>query len=240
VTGTQNVIDACLRANVRRLVYVSSLGVLQHAGRRDGTPFSETSPLEPSPERRGAYTHSKLRAESLVARAVTQNGLRAVILRPGQIFGPGAERVPPNGVFALRGWNLIGRGELPLPLVYIDDLVDALLLAAVANDVDGRVFHVVDPDVVTQAEYLARWRTKVRDIPLRRLPTALFATLATTVELGSRAIGREPVLSRYRARSLRPLAPLDCRAAREALGWVPRIGARRGLALTFDVPDSVA
>jgi nucleoside-diphosphate-sugar epimerase len=233
VTGTRNVIDACLAAGVRRLVYVSSMGILQHARPDDAAPVSETAPLEPWPEKRGAYTHSKLEAEALVSAAIRERGLRAVIVRPGQIFGKGAERVAPNGVIALRGWNLVGQGNLPLPLVYVEDLVDALLLAAASEAAEGGTFNVVDAERVTQSEYLARWREQVHDVPLRRVPAWFVRMAATAAEGVAGVLGRTPTLSRYRVRSLRPLSPIDGSAAREVLGWAPRVGARRGLALTF-------
>ena len=98
VCGTKNVVAACLRHRIRRLVYVSSLSVLDQAGHRKGVPITESSPIEPHPELRGAYSRTKLIAENVVLDAVRNQNLPAVILRPGQIFGPGAEKTPPSGV----------------------------------------------------------------------------------------------------------------------------------------------
>src|SRR5215472_14446694 len=120
------------------MVYVSSITLLDYAG-HGGAPMNEASPIEPHPDWRGAYTESKVQAERIVLDAVAK-GLPAVILRPGQIFGPGAETVPPYATLALGGkWVVIGSGNIPLPLVYVDDVVDALLLAA-SRDVCGRIF----------------------------------------------------------------------------------------------------
>ena len=130
---------ACLRHGIKRLVYVSSLSVLDHAGHKKGVPITESSPVEPHPELRGAYSQTKLIAENLVLDAMRNRNLPAVILRPGQIFGPGAEKTPPSGVIALAGrWLVMGSGRLPLNLVYIEDVVDALLLAATKPDVSGQ------------------------------------------------------------------------------------------------------
>ena len=155
VWGTKNVVASCLRHGIRRLVYVSSLSVLDHAGHKKGVPITESSPLEPHPELRGAYSQTKLIAENLVLDAIRDRNLPAVILRPGQIFGPGAEKTPPSGVIGLAGrWLVMGSGQLPLNLVYIEDAVDALLLAATKPDVSGRVFQLVDPATLTQREYI--------------------------------------------------------------------------------------
>lgn len=236
VWGTRNVIAACREHGCRRLVYVSSLSVLDHAGRDPAVAVNETSAYEPQPGLRGAYTRTKLVAEQLVVDAA-RAGLPAVVIRPGQIFGPGAERVTPNGVVALAGyWIAVGDGAQTIPLVYLDDVVDALLLAADAPDAVGAIANVVDPQPVTQADYLARCRNKLGDLRVFRLPTGIFMALGTGVELLGRLLRREVPLSRYRVRSLRPLANFDGTAASRRLGWKPRIGVQRGLDLTFGAP----
>ena len=63
IWGTRNVVDACERHGVRRLVYVSSMSVLDHAGHAPGMPVTEKSPYEPHPAQRGLYTQTKLEAE---------------------------------------------------------------------------------------------------------------------------------------------------------------------------------
>src|SRR3546814_5195258 len=63
VWGTRNVVRACREHGVRKLVYVSSMGVLDHAGRKPGMVVTEDYPVEPHPDLRGAYTRTKLRSE---------------------------------------------------------------------------------------------------------------------------------------------------------------------------------
>lgn len=235
VWGTRNVIQACAEHPPQRLVYVSSMSVFDHAGRDPQDTMVEASPFEPHPEWRGAYTQTKLSAEREVQAAIRERGLPAVILRPGQIFGPGAERVTPNGVIALAGrWVAIGSGAMTLPLIYIEDVVDALIQAADAPDAVGRVFNVVDPHPVTQQAYLARCRRKLGDeLKIVRTPTWMFMALGFGVELLGKLLRREVPLTRYRVRSLRPLANFDVSAARDGLGWTPRIGVEKGLDATF-------
>jgi predicted dehydrogenase/nucleoside-diphosphate-sugar epimerase len=240
VWGTRNVIDACLRHGPARLVYVSSLSVLDHAGRNPAVAVTEASAYEPRPDDRGAYTQTKLAAERMVVEAIREHGLPAVILRPGQIVGPGAERVTPNGTLAIAGrWIAVGPRTQTLPLVYVDDVVDGLLLAAESPAATGRVFNLVDPHTVTQGEYLDRLKARLGgELRLLRLPAGVFLALAAGVELLGRMLGRSVPLTRYRARSLRPLANFDTSAAHGTLGWVPRTGLRRGLETTFAVASS--
>ena len=235
VWGTRNVIAACIKWQVKRLVYVSSLSVLDHAGRNAGVPVTEASALEPHPEQRGFYTQSKLEAERLVANAIENEGLQAVIIRPGQIFGPGAESVAPNGVVAIAGrWIAVGPGAQLVPLVYVEDVVDALLLAATRRDIVGRCFNVVDPRESRQDEYLAAVRRSGGNDPrVHRVPVAVFLGLSAVVELLGRILRRPVPLTRYRVRSLRPLYGFQLDAARRDLGWEPGIGVENGLVQTF-------
>ncbi len=241
VWGTRNVVDACLAHGVERLVYVSSLSVLDHAGRDPAVAVDEASALEPHPQRRGAYTQTKLAAERIVLDAIARRGLPAVVIRPGQIFGPGAETVTPNGVLALGGrWIAVGDGRQTLPLVYRDDVVDALLLAAETPAAVGGVFNVVDPETVCKDAYLAHARRRSPQLKVLHAPAWLFLALAWGVELLGKALRRDVPLTRYRVRSLRPLANFDLAAARDVLGWTPRTGLARGLAITFGRDDAGA
>jgi len=235
VWGTRNVVEACLKSGVRRLVHVSSLSVLDHAGHRPGMHVTESWPLEPHPERRGLYTQTKLQAEQIVLEAVRRRGLPAVILRPGQIFGPGSPSHVPSGAIALAGrWIVCGSGSRPLPLVFVEDVVDALLLAAEADLEPGAVFHVVDSQRITQRQYIeAVCQSSGAGLKVHYIPSFLLLTLGLGLEWAGRLLGRELPLSRYRVRSLRPLSDLDCSAARRVLGWEPRVGVVEGLKITF-------
>ncbi|MBX3710754.1 MAG: NAD-dependent epimerase/dehydratase family protein [Lysobacter sp.] len=235
IWGTRNVLDACRKHATTRLVYVSSMSVFDHAGRRSGDVLTEDYRFEPHPQLRGAYTQTKLTAEQMVADAIVKEHLPAVILRPGQIFGPGAEQVTPNGTIALAGrWIAIGSGAQALPLVYRDDTVDALLLAGTSLQALGRIFNLVDTDSVDRGTYLRRCKAKLgTSLKLMWMPEWVFMCLAIGVELLGKALKRDVPLTRYRVRSLRPLANFDTTAAREVLGWTPRIGVKRGLDITF-------
>jgi nucleoside-diphosphate-sugar epimerase len=239
VWGTKNVVAACLRHGIRRLVYVSSVSVLDHAGHPKGVAITESSPQEPHPELRGAYSQTKLIAENLVLDAIRMQNLPAVILRPGQIFGPGAEKTPPSGVIGLAGrWLVMGSGRLPLNLVYVEDVVDALLAAATKPDVSGRVFQLVDPTTLTQREYIEAAKRYGSAPRVSFVPKLVLYTLALGVELLGRVLHRSVPLSRYKIRSLAPISPFDCSAARDELGWTPAVGTREGLLRTFSKADA--
>jgi predicted dehydrogenase/nucleoside-diphosphate-sugar epimerase len=229
--GTKNVVESCLRHKVKRLVYVSSIILLDHAGHTPGAPVDETHRLEPKPGERGYYTQAKLEAEQAVSEGI-RRGLQAVIVRPGQIVGPGFEKSAPAGTIAFGGrWIVVGDGRLPLAPVHVEDVVDALLLAAERDHVAGQTFHLVDErEPMTQNEYIAACR-RILDSALRvsYVPGPVLTAAAVAAGLVSRITKVNLPLSYYRLRSSRPLGPFDCRAARETLGWTPRLGARKAL-----------
>jgi 2-alkyl-3-oxoalkanoate reductase len=229
IWGTRNVLSACERFSAERLVYVSSMSVFDHAGVDRSKDVVEESSLEPKPQLRGLYTQTKLAAENMVRAAIDAGKVKAVIIRPGQIFGPGTERVTPNGVIGFGShWVVVGSGRRTLPLVHIDDVIDALLLSAQNEAAVGQTLNIVDRVRVTQNQYLEMVGVKSLGIKVIRIPNFIMLGLSAMVEVLGRLVRREMPLSRYRIRSIRPLPPMDMSRA-ERLGWKPRVGVMAGL-----------
>jgi nucleoside-diphosphate-sugar epimerase len=220
VKGTSNVVDSCLKHDVERLIHVSSLSVLDYAARSTCAVVDENAPIEPYPEKRGSYTRAKLLAERIVVDAFRQRGLRGVVVRPGQIIGPGYETASPYGTIALAGrWIAIGSGRLKLPLVHVNDVVDGLIAAAGRPDVCGSIFHLVDSTPVTQREYIANCREEARGpIRVSYIPRMALLAVGTALDVVGAVVKRNLPLTSYRIRSIRELT-FDCSAARRRLGW---------------------
>jgi nucleoside-diphosphate-sugar epimerase len=234
IWGTRNIVESCLKHGVKRLVYISSMSVMDHAGHRTGEPVKEDSACEPYPQRRGAYTQTKLTAERMVLNAMRDRGLSAVVIRPGQIFGPGAETVTPNGVIKIASrWIVAGDGKRKLPLVYRDDVVDGLLAAAEREGAVGKVINLVDTTPLDQNEYVRYARRALGGTPVWRVPVSILIVAACVIELLGAVLGRGVPLSRYRIRSLKPLYPFDISEAALHLAWKPRVGTLAGLVWTF-------
>src|SRR5262245_54251275 len=226
VVGTQNVIDACKKHGVRQLVHISSMSVIDWAGSSGNGPVSEAAALEPRPDERGAYTRAKLEAELLVSAAAA-NGLPAVILRPGQIFGGGIPLI--NGAVARNAggrWLVLGDGKLELPLVYIDDVVDAIIAAINRKLARGEIIQLVDPAHLTQSEVLA---LAGGSRPIVCVPRPLVFALGKLSEYPLGALGRQSPVAAYRMRSA--LARLHYGSDRAVLllDWRPRVGVREGI-----------
>ena len=226
VVGTRNIIASMRQHHVRRLVYISSLSVLHAAAAKPGVRIREDWPLEPRAGERGAYTQTKLAAEQLV-RQVTD--LQVVILRPGQVFGPGAPVLTGAVARYVKGrYVILGDGQLVLPLVYVEDVVDAILLAAKRTT---GLFHLVDSGNLTQEQLIRRVAGPTAKI--LKIPLPVVYALGFGVELLGKLLKRGVPLSRYRLQSA--LAPMkfDCAAAENELGWKPRVGVEKGVQQTL-------
>jgi 2-alkyl-3-oxoalkanoate reductase len=227
IEGTRNVIAACRRHNVGKLIHVSSMSVIDWAGADAFAPVDELTGLEPRAEERGAYTRAKLEAERLVSAAAAE-GLPAVIVRPGQIFGG---RIPlMTGAIARRAagrYLVLGDGEMPLPLVYIDDVVDALVLAAKSDLRRGEIIQIVDPEPWTQNQVLAE--VAGPGAAVIRVPRPVVFAMGRASEIALGALKKQSPLSPYRLRSALALRRFESKNAVSLLGWRPRVGVREGI-----------
>lgn len=231
ITGTRNVVEACLKHRVPKVIYISSLSVLDWAGHPPDRPVTETSSLEPAAPQRGYYTQAKLQAERIVRAAVQEQNLPALILRPGQIWSEdGALLTPAVGIRLGKWLVMIGEGSIRLPLVHVSDVVEGIVLATQSAFADGRIYHLVDDDTISREE-LARLYVQGREPRLRivRMPLRLACFLAKAIEWLAKALRRPPPISPYRLRSA--VAPLvfDCSRARSELGWRPKTGSAKAL-----------
>jgi predicted dehydrogenase/nucleoside-diphosphate-sugar epimerase len=226
VVGTQNVVDACRKHGVAQLVHISSMSVLDWAGSSGKGPVAEDAALEPHADERGAYTRAKLEAENCV-REAAHAGLPCVILRPGQIFGGGIPLV--NGAVARRAagrWLVLGDGSLELPLVWIDDVVDAIVAAWQKRLRGGEVIHVIDPEHLTQQNVLDAVGGVGRTIHVPR-PVVFGLGRVSQILLG--ALGRQSPITPYRLRSALAQLTYESNRAVDLLGWRPRVGVREGI-----------
>jgi nucleoside-diphosphate-sugar epimerase len=224
VGGTGHLLEAARAAGVERFVHVSSIAVYD---RQPGNgPVGEGVDYEPHPERRGAYTWSKVEADRLVCEIGARNGMRTVILRPGILVGPEGPEFTARLCLGTVGGRalIVGRGDARLPLCHVDDVARAAALAVSAPAAAG-AYNVVD-DEPTQDEWLrARaaggWRLRPLYVPPR-----LAAIPALALEGVARLARRQSPLSRYKIRRATESLRYDTTRARRDLGWRPETGVR--------------
>ena len=135
----------------------------------------------------------------------------------------------------------MGGGRTELPLVNVDDVVDALCQAAEREVFDGSIFHLVDPEKekLTQNDVVAQFlHTTKQQLAVWRVPRPMVYGLAFGLSMLAGLLRLSAPMSVYRVQSALARSTFDCRAATERLNWRPRVGVRAGLAATFRPPIS--
>lgn len=233
--ATRNLMDAFLeRGRAGRFVNVSSFAVYSNLAARRGALLDEDSPLEDAPqERYDAYGFGKLKQEELVREYGRTRGLPYVILRPGTVFGPGKRDLTGRiGVDTFGFFIHVGGSNL-LPLTFVDNCAEAIVLAGLVPGVDGEIFNVVDDELLTSAQFLKAYKSRVKPFFSLRLPYHLaYALCVLWEEYSERSRGQlPPAFNRRRCAAEWKGNRFSNRKLRERLGWRPRIGMDRAMEL---------
>ncbi|OJW25722.1 MAG: 3-beta hydroxysteroid dehydrogenase [Planctomycetales bacterium 71-10] len=233
VEGTQNVLDACRRHGVRKLVHTSSPSVVFH-----GTDLEGADESAPYPDHyEAAYPETKAIAEKLVLKA-NDASLATVVLRPHLIWGPGDNNILPRIYARARANRLfrIGRRNPLIDLTYIDNAAAAHLLAAdrldVGSPIAGKVYFIAQGEPVPLWDMVDRFLAVAGLPPVRRtVPKGLAVALGRALEAAYRTfrLPGEPRMTRFLAHELSTAHWYNLDAARRDLGYAPHIGIEEGL-----------
>jgi nucleoside-diphosphate-sugar epimerase len=228
VAGTE-VVATATAYNLARLVHVSTPSI--YFDYRHRYNISEFEPLPTAFA--NTYAATKYEAEQRVLQNVKSVGLSAIILRPRGIFGPHDQVLFPRILNAAKDGRvpLINGGQTVVDLTYVDNVVDAMLLAAEAHHIDqGEAFNITNGQGVILAEAL---KTVFEHLGLpfktKQVPYAVAKLAVEAWELQARITGREPRLTRYSLGVLRYDQTLDITRAKNNLGYVPNVSIADGL-----------
>lgn len=227
VGGTRNVMEAARRHGVRKVVYCSTCGV---HGNVDDPPADEDSPVEPE----DYYQRTKYEGELVVGEYGDE--LDTVILRPAAIYGPG----DPERFFLIfervaSGWfPMFGDGETLYHPLYIDNLVDAFLLAMGKDEGNGGTYLIADEEYVAIEELVRSVADAMGvDVRVPHFPVTPLVVLGHVVEKACRPLGVEPPIFPRRVDWYRQDRAFDISRARRDLGYRPRVDLDEGLRRTW-------
>jgi len=232
IRGTENILQQCRQAGVRKLIYISSCAVYDVAGIKKGAVVSEKAPLKRFPEQRGFYSWSKLKADQIVAEAIAKGSLPIISLRPGTIWGPGGEIFTPMMGFSIGNklFAVIGNGKFVLPFVYIDNLVEAIVRGIENNDRAGGIYNVVDSERITKRDYMNKLVRKLYPrATCLYIPYSLLYSAVYIQEKLFSLMGRKPFLTRYRMTSSQKNIFYDSSKIQDELDWTPFVSAEEGI-----------
>lgn len=232
VVSSKNLLEAL--PTETKVVLVSSFGVYGVGGIARGEVVDENTPLEPHPERRDVYSHTKRRQEQLFTDEAERSGRALTVLRPGVIYGPGGGAMSGRVGIQLPGLFLYLGGDNLLPLSYVDNCAEALVVAANSDRSWGEAFNVHDDDLITAREYLARYQREVNELRSLPIPYPLLMLGSHLVErYHAYSQGQLPaIFTPYKTRSMwKPQRFSNAKLHR--LGWEPIVSTEEGLKRTF-------
>src|SRR6476661_8085143 len=191
VLGTRRMIDAAARGGAERFVQFSSVTTFGF-DYPDGVDETYPVRLTGNP-----YPDSKIASEQVTLQAHVAGDVKATIVRPGDVYGPGS-----------RGWTvlpvqMIKSGQMVLPAggrgqigpVYVDNLVDGVTLAAASLDAVGEIFTIADGVAIDVADFFGHYARMLGKDGIRTLPTPLARAIAATGGRLEKALGRDTEMS---------------------------------------------
>jgi nucleoside-diphosphate-sugar epimerase len=222
VMGTENIIAACRHHQIPVLVHTSSPSVVFTGGDMEGVdetvPYPETFPTH--------YTRTKAMAEKAVVAAARQGEIKAVVLRPHLIWGPGDPHLVPR----------VGNRKNLVDTIYIEDAAAAHIMAAdrLAENpaLSGRIYFI------SQDEPIPMWDMingilEAGGLPpiTRTLPAGVVWGVGAALEASYKMLGikREPPMTRFVAKELATAHWFNISAAKRDLGYRPGHTIREGL-----------
>ena len=237
VITTRNLLDSLLEhKRLRRFVNVSSFAVYSRFRSKRGSVWDEDCPLEANlEERHDAYVYGKLKQDELVQRYQKQFGLRAAIVRPGIVFGPGKKAIPGFVGMDTFGFFMHLGGSGRLPLTYVDNCADAIVLAGLAKEAEGGVFNVVDDELPTSRAFLRAYKRKVRNfwsVPIPYPMTYALCALWEWYAKGSK--GQLPPVFNRRECEFAWRGHSYSNKKLKGLGWRCRVPMQEGLLNYFE------
>lgn len=217
IDGVKNILRACDKGGVKRLVHVSTVGIY---GPKDSI-VDEQSKVNA----KGVYPKTKLAGEQLIKK----NGLPYTIIRPTIGYGPYDIRPGFLDLFRFikkRLFFLVGDGSNFFHTIYVENLVDALILAATKNEAEGEDFIIGDGDCPTMKE-LALTIAKIEEVTLNPfyIPKSLayFLGYLPGIPLTDQRVTFITENRRY-----------SITKAKKILGYQPKYNLSAGIKKTYD------
>lgn len=240
VLATENLLNAMTDADVKRLVSIGTFSVYDYINMRSGSLLDESSPLVKVPAWRDEYAQTKLLQEQLVRDFEREQSGLVTILRPGVIYGKDNLWTARLGAGLGEGsWLRIGAYS-KLPLSYVENCADAIVMAAEQEAAIGQTINVLDDNPPTQRQYakalLAQVPNPPKFVPVNWTVMRMVGNLAWAVN--QRLLGGNAKLpgvlipARLHAR-FKSLKYSNAKL-KQCLGWEPRFGVEDAIARSLD------
>jgi nucleoside-diphosphate-sugar epimerase len=221
------------QGRLRRWIQISSQGVYPK-----GHHFGTDESVPPDLSSFDGYTQTKAESEVVVNRHVREHGLKAVILRPGFIYGPGERHALTRVVEKIQSgkMKLLGPGDRLLNNTYVGNLCDAIILAIETPGIDGETFNIRDERLVTREEFVHTICDYLHKPYPRHVPERLARLAVGPIEAIARLRGREtpPLLTRALIKFMTLNLDFSIEKAKRMLGYRPQVDFQQGIIAALD------
>jgi nucleoside-diphosphate-sugar epimerase len=235
VIASRNLLDAIVNHCSIRVILISSFGALGIAALDRGALIDEKAPLEPHPEWRDLYSHSKLTQERLFWKYREKFGLDLTVLRPGVIYGPGSTSVSNRVGISAFGTFLHLGGKNLLPLTHVENCAEAIALVAIRAGLEGEVYHIVDDEALTSKQFLKLYANHTKPRRTIPVPYPVLMLLSRAVQWYSHHSKGQlpPVFTPYKTRTTWGGNRFS-NAKLHSIGWKQITSAKDGLQDYFE------
>ena len=225
VLATRNLIAAADKYKIRRFVQLSS--IVAYGNTAEGQ-LDEDHPVHADG---GSYVLTKLASEHTVLAAQAKSSLELVIIRPGDVYGPGSRPwiILPLEAINSGAFLLPAKGEGFFRPIYIDDLVRGIALAVSTKEANGEIFNLSCEGYMTTKEFFShhyRWKNK-RGPMVVSTKLALFAAAAATRI--ANLTGGVNEASTATVTQLCTKSWFSITKAERILGWKPEVSFEEGI-----------
>lgn len=229
VHAVKRLMESAVKCGARRVVHVSTTGVL---GDIKNPPADEDTPYAAA----DIYQVTKAEGEKAALAYNGKGGLEVTVVRPAMVYGPGDMRLLKLFRFIANGsFRMIGDGKTLAHPVYVDDLVDGIILAYGSKPAPGRVYIIGGEKYVTLSEWVGAIAREagvtLSRAAIPRWPVMMAAIMCETV---CRPFKIEPPIFRRRVDFFVKNRAFSIERAKAELGYSPKVGIEEGAKRTLN------
>lgn len=226
--GVANILSIARKRKIKRFIQVSTVGIYGPSNQRI---ISEKSPVKLS----DAYSRSKKAAEDLIRLAIREYKIPTVIIRPTIAYGPGDVRPGFSNLFGLvrrHRFVPVGPGSNYFHTIYVENLVDGLILAMTKKSAIGQDFIIGDDSCPTMKEIISTIAQVERvSLPGFYLPLIIARAIGLGCDLLER-VGLKGPLNTRRVNFITENRRYSIRKAQQLLGYKPKFNLTEGITRT--------
>ncbi|GGN64334.1 putative oxidoreductase [Actinoplanes lobatus] len=229
VAGTRHALDAAVRGKAGRFLQFSSIRAFSDLGFPDGV--SEDHPVRTDGN---PYVDTKIAGEQVALQAHAEGRIAVTIVRPGDVYGPGSRpwTVLPVELIRTNRFLLPAGGHGIFSPVYIDDLIDGVLLAAGKPEAAGQIFTLTGGAGVPCREFFGHYYRMLGKRGPVVLPTPLAVAVAGIMGTAIRLVSGPTEVNATSMLYFTRTGTYSIQKARRLLGYQPRVDLTEGMART--------